>query len=67
MACERDDLRHARVLPDVDGMLGVTVSAHKLGSGGAEEEVADLAAGVVRAEEMWIERWEGLSMGREWL
>lgn len=69
VSCERDDLRHARVFPDVDGMLGVTVSAHKFRSGGAEEKVADLAAGIVGAEEVWIQRrgevgWRG-SVGSE--
>jgi hypothetical protein len=56
VACERDNLRHARVFPDVDGMLGVSVRAHKFGSGGAEEEIADLAAGVVGAEEVRVQR-----------
>ena len=49
-------MRHAGVLPDVDGVLRVSVGADKLGSGRAEEKVTDLAAGVVGAEEMRVQR-----------
>ena len=57
MTRKGDDLRHAGVLPDVDGVLGVAVGADEFGGGRAEEQVADLAAGVVGAEEVGVQRW----------
>ena len=55
VARERDDLRHAGVLPDIDGVLGVAVGADEFGCCRAKEEVAYLAACVVGAEEVGVQ------------
>ena len=54
MAGQAYDWGHAWVFPDVDGVLGVTVGGDEFGGAVGEEEVADLAAGVVGFDQVRV-------------
>ena len=54
MAREALHLLHRRILPDVDSMLAIAVRAHKFGGKMREQEVTDLAAGIMGADKVRI-------------
>lgn len=54
VTCQRNNLAHARVLPDIDRVLAVSVRAHELRCQSREEQVADLGSSVVRADEVRV-------------
>lgn len=54
VAGQADYLRHTRVLPDVDSMLRVAVCTDKFRSSLRKEQVADLTARVMGADEVRV-------------